>query len=136
MNEEIVKKSDEVMLSMLDQMASKDDKSDEQMAALVNNFTKLTGVREAELEHDKLKLERERFELDKRKFEKALEQDKLNAKNGRLDTVVKAGIAGGALAFRVWLSSCLMHYDGTGKVIGTFLGKQTFGKWIDREEKF
>lgn len=129
MNEEIIKKSDEVMLSMLDQMASKDDKSDEGMTALVNNFTKLTGVRQAELEHKKLELERE-------KFMRSLEQDKLNAKNSRIDTIVKAGIAGGALAFRVWLSSCVMHYDAAGKVVGNFLGKQTFGKWIDREEKF
>lgn len=129
MNEEIIKKSDEVMLSMLDQMASKEDKSDEGMTALVNNFTKLTGVRQAELEHKKLELERE-------KFMRSLEQDKLNAKNSRLDTIVKTAIAGGTLAFKIYTVSSLMYLDATGKVVGSFLGKQLFGKWIDREEKF
>lgn len=122
MNEEIVKKSDEVMLSMLDQMASKDDKSDDEMTSLVNNFTKLTGVRQIELEYKKLEREQE--------------HDKLDAKNRRLDTIVKTAIAGGALAFKLYTVSSLMYFDATGKVVGSFLGRQLFGKWIDREEKF
>lgn len=88
-----------------------------------------------ETERDKLELEKEKLAFEKQKFETTAELERARAGSDKVVEWAKVGAAGLGLAFRIWLSSCLMHFDATGHVVGSFLGKKTLGAWVDRTEK-
>lgn len=84
----------------------------------------------------KLELEERRLNLDEKKIETdvAIAQERL--KSERANTAVLAVAKGVGMGFKIWLSSCLMHYDASGHVVGTLLGKKTLDRWATADEHF
>lgn len=160
--EELQKKQEEVMLTMLESMAHEPP---ETQMKLVNGYARLYGLlqkdRELDLQEDKqkydsgradleirvkeeaiksenkkLELEERRLDLDERKADADIALSTQKLKNERANTAILAVARGVGAGFRFWLSSCLMHYDVSGHVIGTALGKKTLDRWATSEEKF
>lgn len=160
--EELFDKQKKVMLTMLEHM---EHEQPENQMKLVNGYVRLYGLlqkdRELDLQEDKqkydsgradleirvkeetiksenkkLELEERRLDLDERKADADIALSTQKLKNERANTAILAVARGVGAGFRFWLSSCLMHYDVSGHVIGTALGKKTLDRWATSEEKF
>lgn len=95
-------------------------------------------VKEEEVKNEqrKLDLDERKLDIEEKKIETDVRLSEAKLKSDRGNTVVLAVMRGIGTGFKIWLSSCLMHYDASGHVIGTILGKKTLDRWATEDEKF
>lgn len=136
MNEELTKRTDEVLLNMLRAIDGSMSYADEDTCKAVDNFTCLYKLRQKDCETE---LQREsdckKLELETKKFENGVEQEQIQRKAAKSQLWLQAIGLGLSYTFRSFVASSCLYMDATGRVIGSALGKATLGKWVEKTEK-